>query len=51
MGYSHGGFLTGHLVTHPEFASKIKCGFIGNGVLTPGIVFDSNIPSWSFASL
>lgn len=50
-GYSHGGFLTGHLITHPEFSKKVKCAFIGNGVLGPHILFETNIPSWSFATL
>lgn len=51
FGYSHGGYLSAYLAGIPSFADKVKCAFVGNGVLGPQIIFNSNIPSWTYAVL
>ena len=49
-GWSHGGFLTGWMITHPEFCKYIKCSVIYNGVLHgPAMLSGSTIPEWTYA--
>ena len=51
-GFSHGGFLSGWLISHPEFSKRVKTGLVGNGVMYgPSIVCGSNIPGWAFSTL
>eukprot|EP01053_Blabericola_migrator_P001939 Blabericola_migrator_1__1938@NODE_1528_length_4336_cov_126_766222_g1004_i0_p1_GENE_NODE_1528_length_4336_cov_126_766222_g1004_i0NODE_1528_length_4336_cov_126_766222_g1004_i0_p1_ORF_typecomplete_len725_score176_96Peptidase_S9/PF00326_21/4_7e25Hydrolase_4/PF12146_8/6_6e03Hydrolase_4/PF12146_8/1e08Abhydrolase_3/PF07859_13/2_9e06DLH/PF01738_18/3_4e06Abhydrolase_1/PF00561_20/1_3e05UPF0227/PF05728_12/0_001Abhydrolase_6/PF12697_7/0_00073PhoPQ_related/PF10142_9/3_9e03PhoPQ_related/PF10142_9/1_6e03PhoPQ_ len=48
IGGSHGGFLTGHLVTHPKLQKILKGGIIWNGVLDLAYNYTtSDIPDWA----
>jgi len=47
FGGSHGGFLTGWLIGHPEYKSLFKCGVLWNPVLNlPYEAESTDIPDW-----
>ena len=49
-GASHGGFLAGWMITHPEFCRVVSCSAIVNGVLFgPSVLTGSSLPDWGFA--
>ncbi len=49
-GGSHGGFLTGWLLGHPEYKALFKTGILLNAVLNmSAMVSATDIPEWVFA--
>ena len=50
FGGSHGGFLTGHLIGHPEYKDMWKAASLWNPVLDMTYMVNStDIPDWIFA--
>ena len=50
FGGSHGGFLTGHLIGHPQFKDLFKAASLWNPVLDMSYMHSStDIPDWIYA--
>ena len=50
FGGSHGGFLTGHLIGHPEYKDMWKAASLWNPVLDMSYMVNaSDIPDWVYA--
>lgn len=50
FGGSHGGFLTGHMIGHPEYKDMWKAASLWNPVLDMTYMVNStDIPDWIFA--
>lgn len=50
FGGSHGGFLTGHLIGHPQFRDLFKVASLWNPVLDMSYMHSStDIPDWIYA--